>query len=60
MMKSLTQQIERLEAMVGTKDLSDWETDFVINIAYYKDDTSRLSEKQVTTLERLYRKHFGD
>jgi hypothetical protein len=59
-MKSLTQQIERLEAMVGTKDLSDWETDFVINIAQYKDDTSRLSEKQLTVLDRLYRKHFGD
>lgn len=59
-MKSIAQQIERLESMVGTKDLSDWETDFVINLAHYKDDTSRLSEKQVTIVERIFAKHFGD
>lgn len=44
-MLSTTQMIRRLEGMVGTSDLSSWETDFVRSL--------------VDRLERLHDKHFA-
>lgn len=32
-MTSLNTQVKRVSALIGTKDLSDWESDFVASIA---------------------------
>lgn len=60
-MLSTTQMIRRLEGMVGSKDLSDWETGFVESLVEKVDAgaVTKLSEKQVDTLERLHNKHFA-
>lgn len=60
-MKSLGQKLEQLSGMLGTRDLSAWEEGFVSNVCEQCGDgnTSRLTEKQVEVLERIYGKHFA-
>ena len=61
-MKSIGATIEQLSGMLGTDDLNEWETGFVESIVERigdRKDTSRLSEKQVETAERIWRKHFA-
>ena len=60
-MISTTQMIKKLEGMLGTKDLSDWETTFVESMVERVEQNriTTLSEKQLITLERLHRKHFA-
>jgi hypothetical protein len=61
-MLSTTQMIRRLQGMVGSKDLSDWESGFVESLAEKFVDTdkiTKLSERQLEVLERLHGKHFG-
>jgi len=62
-MKSLGAMVLQLAGMVGTKDLSKWETDFVCSVGRRTADgehTGCLSERQIDRIEELYRKHFGD
>lgn len=64
-MKSLAAMLEQISALAGTPDLSRWEAEFVSNIVERTRsgrgfDTTRLSPKQVETIERLYQRHFGD
>lgn len=60
-MTSTATMIQRLEGCVGTNDLSDWESRFVQDMARLRDSgqVTKLSEKQIETLERLHDKHFG-
>lgn len=60
-MKSTTQMIRRLEGMLGTKDLSDWESGFVESLVAKLDagEVTSLTERQVETLDRLHGKHFA-
>lgn len=60
-MISTTTMIRRLEGMLGTKDLSDWEHGFVESLAEKLDagQVTQLTERQVETLERLHGKHFA-
>lgn len=60
-MLSTSQMIDRLAGMVGTKDLSDWETRFVQSLIDRKQagKVTSLSEKQLDVLVRLYSKHFA-
>ena len=60
-MKSTTQMIRRLEGMLGTKDLSDWESGFVESLVAKLDagKVTSLTERQVETLDRLHGKHFA-
>ena len=50
-----------LAAMVGTNDLSDWETRFVQSLIDRKKagQVTSLSEKQLDVLVRLHSKHFA-
>jgi len=62
-MKSLGAMVRQLAGMVGTKDLSKWETDFVRNVAHRSDGgehTAFLTERQIDHIEELYKRHFGD
>ena len=60
-MLSTSQMIDRLAAMVGTNDLSDWETRFVQSLINRKQagQVTSLTEKQLEVLERLHGKHFA-
>jgi hypothetical protein len=58
---STATMIRRLVGMLGTRDLSDWEQGFVESLAEKLDagHVTQLTERQVETLDRLHRKHFG-
>lgn len=58
---STTTMIRRLEGMLGTKDLSEWEQGFVETLVAKLEagQVTQLTERQVETLERLHREHFA-
>lgn len=60
-MVSTTIMIQRLEGCMGTGDLSDWEEQFVRSLVQLLEsgEVTRLSEKQLDILERLYGRHFA-
>ena len=61
-MKSLAQKIQQCEGLLGTKDVTAWESDFlqsVIDRSNGGRDTTRLTEKQAEVVERIYGKHFA-
>ena len=47
----------------GSRDLSEWEEEFTTSIVqrYHAvgKDTTQLSDKQVASVERIWRKHFA-
>ena len=60
-MASLNTMVKRCEGLVGTKDVSDWEDDFLTNIVRVTkggEDTSKLTEKQIDVLTRIHDKNF--
>lgn len=61
-MTSIGVMIKRLGGMVGTKDLSEREGDFVTNMVEKTDDgknTLTLTARQVEWIEDLHKRHFG-
>lgn len=60
-MTSTATMIRRLEGLLGTADLNDWESGFVETVSdkLAAGEVTRLTEKQVETLERLHNKHFA-
>ena len=61
-MKSLGAMIQQLHGMVGTQDLTEWETEFVRSVYNQSgegQDTTYLSTKQVEIVNRLHSQHFG-
>ncbi len=62
-MKSVGAMIAQLAALVGTRDLSDWERQFVVHthdLTMGGIATGRLSGKQVEKVQEIYDRHFGD
>lgn len=62
-MKSLGAMVKQLAGMLGTDDLSEWETGFVRSVYDQTgegQDTAFLNAKQAETVSRIYKKHFGD
>lgn len=60
-MASLNVMVKRVAGLQGTKDLNDWEEKFVANIVRDTkggDNTTSLTEPQITALERIFNKHF--
>jgi hypothetical protein len=53
--------IEKLVGMLGTDDLSDWETTFVKSLQQRLTEGSvtSLTERQIDALDRLHNKHFA-
>lgn len=61
-MASINIMVKQVSGLLGTNDLSDWEDDFMRSIVERTrdgDDTTMLTEKQITRLERIFRKHFA-
>jgi hypothetical protein len=61
-MKSLGQKIQQLDCLIGTKDVTAWESEFLQSVVDRSDcgnDTAKLSAKQVEVAERIYEKHFA-
>ncbi len=61
-MKSVASMIEQVAGMLGTDDLTEWESSFVESIVDRigeRKDTTRLSPKQAEIAERIWRKHFA-
>ncbi len=61
-MPSINTQVRRVSGLLDTKDLSDWEQDFVSSITqqtHNGNNTSSLTDKQIECLERIYGKHFA-
>ena len=57
-MVSLRDKIIKLNALVGEDEYSDWEDTFITSVQKYKDDTTRMTEKQLTVVERIYSEYF--
>lgn len=61
-MVSVGVMVKQLSGLLDTEDLSDWENEFVGNVVDRTQEgevTGTLSERQVTTVERIWRKHFA-
>lgn len=60
-MTSTTTMIRRLSGLLDTRDLSEWEQQFVRSLAEKLDagEVTSLTERQVETLERLHGRHFA-
>jgi hypothetical protein len=54
--------LKKCAGLVGTKDVTEWESDFLASILDRSQDGDRpdlLTEKQVDVLERIHSKHFA-
>lgn len=61
-MKSIGAMIKHIEGLVGTSDVTRWESDFIVSIVGKTDhgqDTSYLTEKQLEVVQRIHNKHFA-
>lgn len=61
-MASINNMVKQCSGLLGTNDVNDWEERFLSDICERTDDgdnTSMLTEKQVESLERIWRKHFA-
>ncbi|WP_454734269.1 hypothetical protein [Cupriavidus pauculus] len=60
-MVSTTKMIQRLEGLLGTKDLTQWEQGFVRSLAtrMHAGEVTKLTGDQVEKLDELHGKHFA-
>lgn len=63
-MKSLGQKLETVHGLCGTKDVTEWEDEFIEQVRErcwngQQYDTSRLTDKQINIIERIHTKHFA-
>ena len=59
---SLGTQVKQVMGLLDTKDLGQWENQFVRSIAERTSDGTRtelLSERQIECLGRIWQKHFA-
>lgn len=62
MMVSIRTQIAQISALLGTKAVNTWETEFIESILTKTkngDNTTSLSEKQVECIEKIYNKNYS-
>lgn len=61
-MKSLSQMIKQIDGLADTKDVNDWENQFIKDVVQRTAGgnlTTMLTPKQITVIERLHGKHFA-
>ena len=61
-MKSIGTMVKRIEGLVGTSDVTEWENNFIESVVEKTDcgnNTSRLTEKQLEVIQRIHNKHFA-
>ena len=53
--------VDKLEGLLGTDDLNEWEQRFVRDMVARRDENrlTGLSERQVRSLQNLHDKHFA-
>lgn len=54
-------KVQQLQGLLGTNDLSSWETKFVqslVDRGFTKDSTG-MTDRQVDTADELWEKHFS-
>ena len=59
---SIHTMLEQCEGLIGTDDVTEWENDFLISICNeveHHRGTSALSDRQVSVIERIWKKHFA-
>jgi hypothetical protein len=59
---SLGTKVKQISALIDTKDVNEWENGFIESVVTKTqsgNDTRGLSEKQIETVERIWRKHFA-
>lgn len=60
-MKSIGQKLKQVTALIGTKDVSEWEEKFLRDMRVKTRDGERtigLTPKQVDVIENIHQKHF--
>lgn len=61
-MTTINNQVKRICGLLDTKDLNDFEQNFVQSIADKTNEgekTTMLTEKQIAVIERIFNKHFA-
>lgn len=58
-MKSIQQKIDQLEGLIDTKDVSAWESGFLVNVVKAHREKRELTTKQVEILDRIHERHFA-
>jgi hypothetical protein len=58
---STTVMIQKLSGMLGTSDLNEWESNFVMSLERRLNagEVTKLTDNQVERLEELHNKHFA-
>lgn len=62
LMASINTMVRQCAGLIDTKDVSDWENNFLKSVnekTRQGNNTSSLSEAQVEKLEQIYSKHFS-
>lgn len=61
-MVSIGTKIEQLAGLLGTHDVTEWESRFIESVYAWAERgkrTSGLTEKQIAVIERIWEKHFA-
>jgi hypothetical protein len=60
-MNSTRVMVDKLEGLLGTEDLNEWEQRFVRDMVTRRDENRLvgISERQVRSLQNLHDKHFA-
>lgn len=62
-MVSVKTMLAQLEALLDTRELTSWEQGFVTNVTHITarggNTTVCLTDKQIETIERIWKKHFA-
>lgn len=60
-MNSTRIMVDKLEGLLGTEDLNEWEQRFVSDMVARRDENrlTGTSARQVETLQKLHDKHFA-
>jgi len=60
-MNSTRIMVDKLEGLIGTEDLNEWEQKFVQGLVDRRDQNRLvgLSERQISSLQTLHDKHFA-
>jgi hypothetical protein len=60
-LKSIEQKLQQCAGLIDTKDVTPFENGFLKGVTEFVEEhgTTKLSEKQVAVIERIYSKHFA-
>ena len=62
-MISVAKMLERVSALIDTKDITEWENQFLKSVwgrSKEGKETQRLTGPQIESIEKIFTKHYGD